>query len=102
SVGTFDIDNLGRPITGASKPNSWVASNIGGNTIGFCAVCATGGTKIPELIIGGPSATGVYTNSGTSIRGRNGNAPFMLGSGGTYSSGGLKALDSSPSWVYRL
>ena len=54
TIGTFDIDNQGRPKTD-NRANSWAANNIGGNTIGFCAVCASGGTGIPELIIGGPA-----------------------------------------------
>jgi hypothetical protein len=102
SIGTFDIDNQGRPRTD-NRANTWVATNIGGNTIGFCAVCASGGVGVPDLVIGGPAASNLrYSNDDGTLRYRTSSQPFIIGSGGAYSSGVLQPLDTSPSWVYRL
>lgn len=101
SIGTFDIDNLGRPKSD-NKPNAWGASNIGGNTIGFCAVCAAGGVGIADLVIGGPDSNLRYSNDDGTLKNRSKPEPFIIGSGGTYTSSALQTLDSSPSWVYRL
>ncbi len=102
SIGTFDIDNQGRPRAD-NRANTWVATNIGGNTIGFCAVCASGGVGTADLLLGGPAASNLrYSNDDGTLRNRTSAQPFILASGGTYSSGALRTLDSSPSWVYRL
>ena len=101
SIGTFDIDNQGRPRSD-NMANSWVATNIGGNTIGFCAVCASGGTGIPELLIGGPATNLRYTNDDHTLRNRSSSDPFIIASGAAYSSGVLQSLDSSPGWTYKL
>jgi hypothetical protein len=100
SIGNFDLDKHGRPTSDTLQSNTWSANSIGGNTIGFCAVCATGGTGIGELLIGGPNAKGDYANANTSLTGRTSSAPFTIAGGGTNTNGVLKSLDSSPSWVY--
>jgi hypothetical protein len=101
SIGTFDIDNLGRPKSDY-RPNSWSASNIGGNTIGFCGVCAAGGVGVPDLVIGGPDSNLRYSNDDGSLKYRNKPEPFIISSDDTYTSSALQSLDTSPSWVYRL
>jgi hypothetical protein len=102
SIGTFDIDNQGRPRTD-NRANTWVATNIGGSTIGFCTVCASGGVGAPDLVIGGPAASNLrYSNDDGTLRSRSSAQPFIIASGANYSSGALQSLDSSPSWVYKL
>uniref|UniRef100_Q020T9 PEP-CTERM protein-sorting domain-containing protein n=1 Tax=Solibacter usitatus (strain Ellin6076) TaxID=234267 RepID=Q020T9_SOLUE len=101
SIGTFDIDNLGRPKAD-NKPNSWSATNIGGNTIGFCAVCAAGGVGVAGLVIGGPDSNLRYSNDDGTLKNRSKPEPFIIGSGAIYTSSALQSLDTSPSWVYKL
>jgi hypothetical protein len=101
SLGTFDIDNLGRPKADI-KPNAWTTSNIGGTTIGFCAVCASGGVGMPGLIIGGPNASLRYSNDDGTLKNRSKPEAFVIGSGDTYSSGALAALDTTPTWIYQI
>lgn len=92
---TFDIDKHGNPATDNSAPGDlWKANNIGGNTIAFCATCASGGNK--EMIIGGPGIAGTYTGNGSIGPAH---SPFIIASNATYPSGVLAGLDTSPSWV---
>jgi len=103
SIGLFDIDNQGRPqsITRIDPhSNTWKASNIGGDTMAFCAVCATTATMIPELVLGGPSNAGTYAKKTSLTDGTN--DPFLIGSGASYASGVLSGLDTSPSWVFQV
>jgi hypothetical protein len=92
---TFDIDKNGNPAADNSAPgNLWKASNIGGDTIAFCATCASGGNK--EMLIGGPGITGTYTGNGSIGPAH---SPFIIASNANYPSGVLAGLDTSPSWV---
>jgi hypothetical protein len=101
SIGTFDIDNQGRPRTD-NRANTWVATNIGGNTIGFCAVCASGGVGNADLVVGGPDSNLRYSNDDGTLKNLTKPEPFIIGSGDTYTSSALQPLDTSPSWVYKL
>jgi hypothetical protein len=98
---------------GSQPANKWAFPTIAGgayavgpNILEFCVDCiSTLGSK--QLIIGGPNpVTGLYDAAGSGITSA-GHQPYILGSGGTYSSGPLSGptfsgLKSSPEWVLKV
>ena len=94
NISTFGIDKNGNPVA-QSGTSTWTANNIGGNTIGFCTTCASGGNS--DLLIGGPNASGVYTGN-NSIGPAH--SPFIIASGLSYNAPSILAgLNTSPSWT---
>jgi hypothetical protein len=94
NISTFGVDKNGNPVT-QSGTNTWTANNIGGNTIGFCTVCASGGNN--DLVIGGPNASGLYTGNNSVGPAH---SPFIIGSGLSYSAPSVLAgLNTAPSWT---
>jgi hypothetical protein len=93
---TFGVDANGSPIAKVESI-AWTVSNIGGTQLALCTVCASGGNK--DLLIGGPNISGIYANANGSIAGNKPHNPFVIASNGTYASGVLHGLDTSPTWT---
>jgi hypothetical protein len=99
---SLDVNGSGTPIADQHS-SSWIVQNTGISSLTLCTICSGGGQP-DELIIGGPDlTTGTYTAAMGSIAGNGPHNPFIMGSGGTYSSGTLHTLQyTSPTWVLNL
>lgn len=95
SFSGIDVSSGSAPVSHPGLTNVWTAAQSTATNLIFCTNCPGGGNT--DLLIGAPDpVTGTYHGGNTGLYNK---TPFLLATGGTYTTGPFVGLISKPTWV---